>query len=288
MKKIGLISLVSLSLMLVGFFIFNNDSTSVEAQEESTTEAKLTQDEIKNKMVNSIDYFEYASGEFTYTSEAAGFDYSVSYNVVNVPGEYKSKVTYYDNASQCGFDTVFDGQTLYDVDHKAEYYIESDIMAANAPYAPEEWSDEDKAYENRIEPAPNGENVYYYREDPTYMSIAKASLFPQEVAFGYLQDNNMWAITGYEEYLGREVAVLEGDLNEYYQDKTQGSTFKMWVDTETGILLQKEVYNESGEVVEKLETTSFTLNDPSTATYDYSYTVPSGYTKQDAPHHPTN
>lgn len=260
----------------------NEKNSTADAKEVATDSSvnepensSMTQEDVKNKMINSIDYFETASGEFIYTSEAAGFDFTVTYEVSNIEGNYASHVVSTNNITGGVEENYYDGTNFTTMEHGEKTYDEITVLTPTADKAEELYT-----YDNRTKNTLNGEPLTYYRYDPTQMGMAGNSLFPQGFAYSYLEDDNYWAITGYENYLGRSVVVLEGYPGDYQADKIESDTFKMWVDTETGILLKYESYNSNGEVVERLETTSFELNNPTLSELDYSCTIPEGYSDE--------
>lgn len=253
----------------------NNPESTAEAKESennAVSTATMSQDEIKNKMINSIDYFDSAKGEFTYSSIPAGFNYSVSYEVSNVDGNYASHVITTNNITGDIREDYYDGANFATLYHTEKMYNEGTLTPDDADTAEDLYT-----YEKRKAVTSEGVPVTYHREDPTQMGMASNSLFPQVFAFGYLEDNNLWNITGYEDYLGREVVVIEGYPGDYMSYKIQSNSFKMWIDTETGIMLKYEAYDANGEVTERLETTSIVLDDPSINELNYSYAIPEGY-----------
>jgi hypothetical protein len=102
--------------------------------------------------------------------------------------------------------------------------------------------------------------VYVFRNDPTYMGIASESLFPQETALWYLEDQSLWSIKKRtENILGREVVVIDGEFEDYYVKNRGATSYKLWVDIKTGILLQLEEYSNK-EIINSLYTKSIEVD----------------------------
>jgi outer membrane lipoprotein-sorting protein len=109
------------------------------------------------------------------------------------------------------------------------------------------------------------------------MNAAKDSLFPQEITLGYLEDYSKWDILDDSiQYLGLNVALIEGTFNNYYETKHQASTFKLWVHKDTGVLLKMEEYNKENEVVSSLVTQEIKFNNKSNNT-NFQLEIPSGF-----------
>lgn len=275
-KAIFAVGTLSLAVLCLGYFQVNNVDSSVEAKETSESvdsTSSLTQDDVKNMMINSIDNFTSAKGEFTYYSIPAGFDCTVSYEVSNVEGDYASHIVTTNNTTGDIEENYFDGVNFTTIRHGEKNYESYVISAEVIDPGKELYS-----FDSRKTTNFDGEPVTFYRIDPTKMGMAGNSLFPQGFAFSYLEDNSLWSITGYEEYLGREVVVLEGYPGDYQAEKIQSESFKMWVDTETGALLKYESYNSEGEIMECLETSSIVFNDPAVNKLSYASEIPKGYT----------
>lgn len=240
-----------------------NSGEETEVVEEPKT---LTQDELKNMMINSIDYYSSAKGEFTYSSTEADYDYTISYEVSTKEGKYASHVVSTNNTYGVVEENWYDGTTNTMIDHTSKTYQQynQDSLVLES---------EAQTFEDSVGVTPEGDPITNQRPDPTLMGMATNSLFPQNYAFSYLGDNSTWSIIGYEEYLGRNVAVIEGtDCLHAYEE-----SFKMWIDVETGVMLKFESYDTNGEVIESLETTSIEFDDPTVNAIDYTAVIPDDY-----------
>lgn len=273
MKKLIPIAVTFSLLTGVGIYSIDKKLETAKAAETVT----LNQDKIHSKMLNSIDNFKSAQGTFVYKSKAAGFNHSVDYKIQTRNGN-RSNVKIKDSVQE--INTVYDGQTLVQTFPEKESYEELKI---DEKVTEEQVKSDkaDKSIESRYDHSKN-EKVYNYRTDPTYMSAASVSLFPQEIAVGFLEDYSKWEISGHMKYLGQNAVIISGTFNEYYAEKHQADTFKLWVDENRGIILKLEEYGKDNEVMTSLETTKFKA-DSSFHSSDFKANVPAKYKKKKSP-----
>lgn len=212
-----------------------------------------------HKTLNSVDYFNYASGVIE-TNMAGGDLFTIEYCVDMVNKES------YQHAISDGFDEEVysaDGETIT-IDNMSETennthivpaYDESTDPAVNAELDMYQTFADDS---QRITADENGINTYYYRMNPTNLHYASTfSLFPQEMIFGFLSDQDLWEINGTDEYLDREVLVITGTTEANYGQKLNTNTFKMYFDSKTGIMLLFEGYDADGNLTNYSRTTEF-------------------------------
>lgn len=250
--------------------IANNDSNDIVTEEELIAEATqinsdlvaqysaVTKDNIYHKMINSIDFYNTASGtiDLKLVGVPTVVDYSVdmikcnSYQKIvntdmNLEKFCENGVTYsYDNLARTS-------QALIDAVSKVELLQISNELSSNL----QTYANDDA----RVTLGSDGYYTYYYRANPTNAAFASVSLFPQELAFGFLRDKSLWNITDQIIYENRNCAVITGSAAPSYGEKLGVATFMMYVDTETGILLKYEGYNDSGSIVDYIDTSDFSL-----------------------------
>ena len=212
-----------------------------------------------HKTLNSVDYFNYASGIIE-TNMLNGDYYTIEYNVDMVNNES------YQHVKSSDFDEEIysaDGVTTT-IDNTSEdsnnvrydlAYCEADDIAQNMePY--QYRSIESDA--RRITTDENGIKCYHYRQNPTNLHYASTfSLFPQEMIFGFLSNQDLWEIKGTDEYLGREVTFTTGTTEPDYGSKLNIDNFIMYFDNKTGIMLLFEGYDAAGNLTEYSKTTEF-------------------------------
>ncbi|MFE4524907.1 hypothetical protein ACFRCQ_22840 [Cytobacillus firmus] len=251
MKKLTLtLSILCFVVILAAFNPITNTTQPLEVSKE----------EIHSKMLNSINYFKSAKGNFVY-SDNTGIEYTVDYHV-KTKDNPSSVVTMNDHGEKST--QSFNEKSSLIIDHEKEAYNE---LAVPENFSKEMWAHlekEDKKPKARYQKE-NGEKVYVHYVDPTQMGIAQDSLYPQSIAMGFLEDYDQWEIT---DVLSKEngglhnldTIIIEGTLNDYYQKKHSAKTFKLWVSKDTGILLNYEEYNDTGDVVISQITKSIKLN----------------------------
>jgi len=101
---------------------------------------------------------------------------------------------------------------------------------------------------NRITVDNDGIPCYNYRPNGTNCPSASYSLLPQEFAFSYLKNFELWNIRNSGvEYLGRKCVEIEGTPTSYFVEKHNIDSFTMLIDYETGVLLDFTGY-KNGEV----------------------------------------
>jgi hypothetical protein len=257
-KKLILTGALATALVFGGatYYTLNSGNVFAQAtlQEENVTQDNSFKEDIQTKMLNSIDYFDRVAGNFVYHSDSAGYEYQVNYDIQTKKNNYASyvKMVSDNDNREVSYDGKNDLKNLIN-----QYKLAREINV--------EQSKDESAYykndkpKNRFGRAQDGKKLYNYRQDPAHMDMAALSLFPQDFALGFLEGDN-WNITSANETLAnRNVVVISGNLNDYYQEKHHAKTFKLWVDKDTGILVQMEEYNEDGKAVEYLRTESLTV-----------------------------
>lgn len=80
------------------------------------------------------------------------------------------------------------------------------------------------------------EPVYLHRDDPAGATGANEVTLPQNYAFWLTTATSKSA--GHDYVVGRQATVIEGHPDAYLTRKLGASTFKMWVDDKTGVLLK--------------------------------------------------
>lgn len=102
-----------------------------------------------------------------------------------------------------------------------------------------------------------GEPEYYHRQDPAMAYGANEVTFPENYGFWLASG---YDIIGQEKVVGRDATVLTGKLDAYLASKHKATDYKMWVDSQTGILLKLIETNEAGEVITLIEVKEIFVN----------------------------
>lgn len=216
----------------------------------------MTKEEILTKMLNTVDNFETAKGEFRIhyanSMSEALVNYELSLN--HKAGGY-SKATYVENGKEKATYHYYRDSKMWDLDEGAGTYREE-------TYFQQPRSKQTLTIKNAFSVDSQGDNVTDYRERPPVVGVGEA-LFPYEIASNYTRDLNRWEIEKQnEELLGHNTLVIKGILNDYAKRKHKSSTFRFWVDKDTGILMKYETYDSTGKVANYLYSTKLEINVP--------------------------
>lgn len=227
-------------------FVQNEDATvvNVVVPEALSEDTLPTMTQIYNKMLNSVDYFDYAAGKFVTILDGKEVTVKFETDLNEAEGYERSTDGTYVKWIQ-----IQDGQRTIDVD--GEVTTDTFVSQRN------DNSLDQKAYLAIDE---NGVNNYVMRNDHTNMELARCILSPQEMTFSFLSDFTKWDIVRTEAVLERESYVIHGENDEYMSQKLGTATFTIWADMETGIILKYEGYNESGEVVDYIYVDEIQIN----------------------------
>ena len=210
-------------------------------------------DALQEKMLNSIHFFNTAEGKFDYSSNDIGFHYHVDYRLDMTKADARYAISVTDgNLKE---ETIYSGGQLLDVFPDKKEYRKAAVENAKT-------KGEFKKLKDTVKKTANGTNEYYYPETSIQLGLAGTSLHSKEIAIGFLEDHSLWEIRGKEKTLNRQSVVVEGHFSVFYQDKLHASTFKLWIDEKTGILLNYETYDAKSHVVDALHTTEITIDKP--------------------------
>lgn len=207
----------------------------------------MTKEEILTKMINTVDYFKTASGQYKMHYGHIPAEYEVEYNISigEIPGGV-SKTTEAVNGKKVVNSEYYLGGSVWSLSEETKTFREfkyADYDNFGQPIT--------------LDEAFSGNDVTYYRGRPP-IGVANETLFPYEIASNYTRDLNSWEIEKQnEELLGHNTLVIKG--NKIHRDF---QSFRFWVDKDTGILVKYETYNSAGEVVDYLHPTRLEINIP--------------------------
>ncbi len=226
----------------------------------------MTKEDIWHKMLNSIDYYSKASGTVLYAGDDVEKAMLVDFMVDIDAREYYAKTT--DVSVDVGgndqkLSTYSDLSTPFSIverlSEKETYATASEeviLNKNNLTYVVRPGAVLARANtgtiadDERVQIDENGMPHYRYRANPICASVAGTSLFPQEMALGYLREFNSWDIKEHSEYQGRKCVVVTGKTDEEYQSELNVSDFVFYVDSQTGILLKYLGYNSDGQIAD--------------------------------------
>jgi len=218
-------------------------------QEENYNE--MTKEEILTKMINTVDNFETAIGEYKIHYNNIPSDSVVEYSISlkNKPGGFGKRTDSVKGKDEVAFQ-YYTGGSVWTLSEQTKTYMESKYLEEGSPGTPLKIEDAFSVHSD-------GNNLTNYRERPP-IGVANETLFPYEIASNYTRDLNSWNIEKQnEELLGHNTLVIKGNIN-----RRDFQSFRFWVDKDTGILVKYETYNSAGDVVDYLYPTKLEINVP--------------------------
>ena len=253
-----------------------NNSQVTPLEEKDTA---VTKEDIHYKMLNSIQFYEKAKGSFIFHSDSLNEDKQVDYNVKVKNGAFSKVKVISNNSSsyESMYSSLDQTYTEENLDEKNYWKMKAAPVSENSKEIPKTKLGQKEEIATRYSQKNGIQKVYTNLPDPSYMGYPSISLYPQDVALGYLEDYNNWDIVSNNEKLNNlDVVVIQGNLNRSYQEKHGALTFKLWVQKDTGILLKLEEYNGNGKTVESLKTTDIKL-DSKVTDQNYKIAIPSNF-----------
>lgn len=251
--KMFVIPLLILSLISIGINTLPSDKgKKVEANSLSPNE--LEKQSIQDKMLNSTDYFKNAKGSFRYYIKKSNIDDTITFDV-KLKVQPASYVKSTNNLDKSSVETTFDGDNRLNVSHKDKMYNIDPVQKANPNVRIPPKASQQRYFKND-----DGTTGFILSRDPANMGIASSVLNNQYIALGFLEDYNKWQIVGSDEFLGLPAIVITGELPDIYKSRFDGSSFKIFVHKDTGILLNLEVYGNSNEIVNIIKLNDIKLN----------------------------
>lgn len=239
-----------------------------------TTEDLIISANAKNNvltnMLNSIDFYDAVSGEFTTTLILFGTEMTVSY-MVDIPQQaayerISGGTVDIENYSVDGIsrevnntlDSVFTAKYNPQLNDNARPdELQSNILMNHSA---DTYSINGTTQTTRVSEMPDGTPAYYYRQDLTNTDFANTSIFPQGLVMGLLYDTTCWEIESTCSYLGREAIVLNGTVRDVdYSEKLNVDNFTMVVDVDTGIMLDFKGYLDDGTLSQTLTTSEISI-----------------------------
>ena len=259
-KKFKMIAIpllvISISSIGISTTLSNQDKATNKVVQASTiSPIDLEKQSLQDKMINSIDYFKNAQGSFRYYVKKSDIDDIITFNV-KLDGNPASYVNTINNHDQTSIETTFDGDKRLEVIHQDKMYTLDQVLKAdpNAPLPP-------KSSQKRYFKEEDGDTGFMIVRDPANMGVASSVLNNQYVALGFLEDHNKWEINENDKFLGLPAIVITGELPDLYKSRFDGTSFKILVHKDTGILFASlEIYDDSNEIVNIIKLNDIKLN----------------------------
>lgn len=289
-KKWMVIGLVVLAIVMLISIKSLPEKTSVKAEQTKEEDLQLpSKEELQNKMINSIDYFQTASVSFDMYSKKDQERTHVEGEVdlknhrSNVQmttkknGKVNDELTTEEDPS--AYLETYPTEKAYRLDRNEEKLTDEDYAEAQRDFK------EDCPTVSSRYSTYQGQLQVDYRPAPANLAAASEVLFAQETALGFLKDYSQWRIDGREKLLDRDVIRVSGSLSKDYQDKLGATTFTLWIDEKTGAMLKYEGYDNQQEVVDYTHTEAIQFDQTKTKKMLKSQTItpPKGYHALDLP-----
>ena len=221
---------------VVNYFETPATTVNLKVAPENITDRKT----LLTMIINSIDYFNTASGTFRET--VTGQEYTATFATDMTTSTAYEKINLSDREVEM---YTQNGRTV-EVDNANNTMTNTGFIAQRDNALVENPSPD--IFEYNITTDEQGIPTYIGREQATCLSVSRTVVQPTEISFNLLADFSNWEITGYDEYLGRECISVKGIANPYASEKFNVTTFELKVDAKTGILLSYEGYGENGEL----------------------------------------
>ena len=277
-------------------FTDNDKRTEILLENKRNLDSENTKAYLYDRMCNSIDYFDTVKATY-YCLDNSLIPYYVTYAIRKNDIEIQALDLYFNEVGEFVSGDYYDGNYIENFQGEAENIAtdfikdqsnQDDTIARKItgvrndgslltkytgnPYMGKSYQDYTSIRSldfsslidsrNRIrEENITGElePVYYPRTNLCCV-FGSEQYFPQNTAMGYLHDFENWRIKEITTLLDRECYVISGEIHDDYSIKTDTVNYEMWVDIETGVLLQLRCYNESGSLSHQLYTYEYAVN----------------------------
>ncbi|WP_445491256.1 hypothetical protein [Niallia sp. 03133] len=238
--------------------VANNKNNNAVFTPEHNNEVyeDMTKEQILTKLLNTVDYFKTAKGSFEESRQSSGNKWEVHYQLL-MDGKDSS------GYSRVSFNNGEDEQaTYFSKDKKWNIEEKKKTYTGGNYFSPEDYGEPLAIEEAFGNTTGSGATTTMYRGRPA-IGRADSSLFPYEIASNYTRDLSKWQIEKQnEKLLNHNTLVIKGTLSDYAKSKFKSSTFRFWVDKDTGILMKYETYNDEGEIMNYLHTKELQINVP--------------------------
>lgn len=263
--------------------IIDENNKSVRALQLAPDCNSVTKDDIFHMMLNTIDYFNEASGTMMFSCGDPDNVTVVQFQTNMPECESYSKIMNcsYENTVQSAdeslsasdaIDFCRNGEeiTVYPVKISESRNSSTGVTLKDAIPIKDE---------DRITTAPDGMPCISYRSNPTNVEFSSMCLFPQEITIGFLEDQDLWEIEGIKEFSGLDCYVIHGKTSEDYGTKLNVAEFEFLVDVNTGVLVCYEGFDANGNISDFMYTENLRFDDFAESVKNYSSEITKGYTE---------
>lgn len=257
--------------------------SSVRALQLAPDCDSATKGDVFHMMLNTVDYFNKASGTFIFNCSDPNNRTIVDFqtNMLDTTSYSEVKHIYVDGLStpiSMNSDSTTADQIVY-----CQNSDEITLNEENKTYNIRPFSTNSLESclpikdEDRITTAPDGMPCYSYRLNPTNVEFSSMCLLPQEITIGFLKDQDLWEIEGIKEFSGLDCYVIHGKTSEDYGAKLNVAEFEFLVDVNTGVLVRYEGFDENGNLSDFMYTENLKFDDTAESVEKYSEKLVEGY-----------
>ncbi|MFD0695423.1 sigma-E factor regulatory protein RseB domain-containing protein [Paenibacillus sp. GCM10027628] len=241
MKKIKVVGVSILSLAAIVFissYLLETNTKAATPIDNSSVQSNSSPISIKNKMLNAIDNYQRVKG--SYKNITKNRNVTVDFDVEQGQSPYSHILL-----------KNIDGSKKKEVVSDSNYLLETDEI--NRTFTKEKKVlNREKIETTRESKNSKGQREFKYRSDPATAQDAQLVTFPQQIAFWLNDDQKNYEIVGTENLLNRDTTVIQGYLNSTLSEKF-GNSFKLWVDTNTGVLLKLITFDQKQQETSRIE-----------------------------------
>lgn len=231
---------------------FYQDTETSTVSETGTTEPHRNETDEQTKlilkMLNSIDYYDKASGKLVTKGNGNSFN-DVEFEIdlttarsyshirqywIDSPenamnGDYTNAELITDKYGTYDFINYSDGERLHSYNNYSKVHEVTDgvVLRAESYEIPDN---------ERRHTKPDGTLSWRYRINPLNCDYAMSSLFPQMFVLDVLNNTEKWRIDGLQTYLDRECILVSG------------TDFTALIDDKTGVLMKYIATDENGDI----------------------------------------
>jgi outer membrane lipoprotein-sorting protein len=237
--------------------------SSLTPPKDDESKRDLTKEEVVAKLLNTVDNFDTAEGEFESFSIYPDGSTIVTTTefIVSTNNNFRGFERTTEKLSEGGTssnEVIYNGKKIWRKESMGKSYTSCDYQPIQST---ETYTTPEEAFSVPLEDLykPNTK----LRERPLISSDASRTLFPYENASSFLKDTNNWKIEKQnEEISGHNTIVLYGQFTQEVKDWLKDEAFRFWVDKDTGILVKYEIYDKDGVVTSYLHPTRLEVNVP--------------------------
>lgn len=268
--KITLIVISSLFLLIIvgGIFLSKrsskdtNDKVMVKnvpnlAKREELLNAMTHKEVIHYKIINSIDFFATAVGEFEKIDVSANSKTKVNYTI-----DVENRKGLIQIEGNENLEALIKGGQKLEIDNVAKTYKEYPLNIEPKDenvklLAPKDRYSKDDGYTIHLNENSPKED-FITRKDAEFLANAAESLFNQDYMISYLKDYDKWEIEGTDVFLERDCLKISGKFG--YVSRYGASKFIALIDKNTGIILKFQTLTDNNILIDSLETKSIKLD----------------------------